>query len=69
LPPASRLITAFGTGYTSRSTIGQKPVRWADLTGYVQQVQGLLRGEVVEINGQPLRVETLDDPGRPGYEG
>lgn len=44
-----RLITAFGTGYTSRSVIGQKPVTWAGLTSYVQQIQGLLRGDVVEV--------------------
>jgi 5,10-methylenetetrahydromethanopterin reductase len=54
-----RLITAFGTGYTSRSVIGQKPVKWADLTRYVQQVQGLLRGDVVDIDGQPCQMMHL----------
>jgi 5,10-methylenetetrahydromethanopterin reductase len=54
-----RLITAFGTGYTSRSTIGLKPVTWADLTRYVRQVQGLLRGEIVDIDGQPCQMMHL----------
>jgi 5,10-methylenetetrahydromethanopterin reductase len=62
-----RLITAFGTGYTSRSAIGHKPVRWADLASYVRQVQGLLRGEVVEVDGRPCQMMHLPDfaPQRP----
>jgi catechol 2,3-dioxygenase-like lactoylglutathione lyase family enzyme len=50
---------AFGTGYTSRSLIGQKPVRWADLTRYVEQVRGLLRGQTVDIDGQPCQMRHL----------
>jgi 5,10-methylenetetrahydromethanopterin reductase len=54
-----RLVTAFGTGYTGRSVIGQKPVTWAGLATYVQQVQGLLRGDVVEVDGQPCQMMQL----------
>jgi 5,10-methylenetetrahydromethanopterin reductase len=54
-----RLITAFGTGYTSRSLIGQKPIRWADLTRYVQQVRALLRGETIDIDGHACQMRHL----------
>ena len=54
-----RLVVAFGTGYTSRHLIGQKPVRWADLIRYVRQVRGLLRGETVDIDGQPSQMMHL----------
>ncbi len=46
-----RLVAAFGTGFTGRLTMGQKPMRWADLATYVRQLRGLLAGEVVEVEG------------------
>ena len=46
-----RLVAAFGTGYTARLTMGQKPMKWADLDRYVRQVRALLAGETVEIDG------------------
>src|SRR5207253_2291403 len=54
-----RLITAFGTGYTSRSAIGHNPVSWAALARYARQVQGLLRGEVVDVDGRPCQMMHL----------
>ena len=45
-----RLITAFGTGFTARRAMGQPAMKWADLARYVQQVRGLLDGDVVEID-------------------
>lgn len=46
-----RLIAAFGTGYTGRLTMGQKPMKWSDLARYVRQLRSLLAGETVEIDG------------------
>ncbi|MDT3446052.1 MULTISPECIES: LLM class flavin-dependent oxidoreductase [unclassified Pseudofrankia] len=46
-----RLVVAFGTGWTGRMTMGQKPMRWADLAAYTRQVRGLLAGEVVDVDG------------------
>ncbi|MEV1167673.1 LLM class flavin-dependent oxidoreductase [Nonomuraea sp. NPDC049784] len=62
-----RLVVAFGTGYTGRSTLGQKPVTWAELAVYVRQVRALLRGEVVEIDGRPCQMMHLPGfaPDRP----
>ncbi|MEV4108752.1 LLM class flavin-dependent oxidoreductase [Nonomuraea sp. NPDC049695] len=62
-----RLIVAFGTGYTGRSTLGQRPVTWSELARYVRQVRALLRGEVVEIDGRPCQMTHLPGsaPDRP----
>lgn len=46
-----RLMIAFGAGYTSRKTMGQKPLRWHDIRTYILQLRALLRGEVIEIDG------------------
>lgn len=54
-----RLAVAWGTGYTGRSTLGRKPVRWAELTSYVRRVRGLLDGEIVEIDGRECQMMHL----------
>jgi 5,10-methylenetetrahydromethanopterin reductase len=46
-----RLVVAFGTGFTARVTMGQKPMTWKALTEYARQVRQLLDGDVVEIDG------------------
>lgn len=46
-----RLLVAFGTGFTGRRAMGQVPMKWADLDQYVRDLRGLLRGDVVEIDG------------------
>jgi 5,10-methylenetetrahydromethanopterin reductase len=51
-----RLVAAFGTGYTARNAMGQRGMRWADLTTYMEQLQGLLQGEVVEVEDKPCRL-------------
>jgi 5,10-methylenetetrahydromethanopterin reductase len=51
-----RLRAAFGTGYTSRMTLGQKPLSLDELFGYVAQVRALLAGETVELEGKPARM-------------
>ena len=47
----SRLITAFGTGFTARKALGRPAMRWADLAEYFRTVRALLAGEVVVIDG------------------
>ena len=51
-----RLRAAFGTGYTSRKALGQKPISLDRLFSYVQAVRGLLAGETVELDGKPARM-------------
>lgn len=48
---AGRTAYAFGTGFTGRHALGQKPLRWSDVVAYVQTVRALLRGEAVEFDG------------------
>ena len=56
-----RLSFAIGTGYTGARAMGQQPMKWADLDAYVRQLRGLLRGEVVEIDGAHARM--IHSPG------
>jgi 5,10-methylenetetrahydromethanopterin reductase len=51
-----RLIPAFGTGFTGRSTMGQKGGKWADLALYLKQLRALLAGETVVVEGQKCRM-------------
>ena len=48
---AGRTAYAIGSGFTGRRALGQKPMKWSDVVSYVTTVQGLLRGEAVEIDG------------------
>jgi 5,10-methylenetetrahydromethanopterin reductase len=60
-----RLVTAFGTGYTATRAMGQKPMKWADLAAYLDQVRRLLAGEVVLIDGAPAQMLHLPEWGPP----
>jgi 5,10-methylenetetrahydromethanopterin reductase len=62
-----RLTCAFGTGFTARRAMGQKPMRWNDVGVYVHQLRGLLAGQVVEIEGAPCQMLHLQGwaPDRP----
>jgi 5,10-methylenetetrahydromethanopterin reductase len=62
-----RVAVAIGSGFTGRYTLGQRPLRWADVDAYVRVVAGLLRGETVEWEGAPIRMLHLDGfgPARP----
>ena len=46
-----RLALGFGTGATARWALGQRPLSWATTRRYIKCLQGLLAGEVVEIDG------------------
>ena len=53
---AERVAVAVGTGFTGRYTLGQKPLRWADVVEYVRVVKGLLHGDVVEWEGAKIQM-------------
>jgi 5,10-methylenetetrahydromethanopterin reductase len=46
-----RAIVAIGTGFTGRMVLGQKPLTWKDTSAYIAALQGLLRGDVVTVDG------------------
>jgi 5,10-methylenetetrahydromethanopterin reductase len=46
-----RLMVAFGTGFTGRIALGQKPLTWEAMRRHLLQVRALLRGEAVAIDG------------------
>lgn len=51
-----RVAVAFGTGYTGRLAMGQRPISWAYMTRYITTFRALLRGETVEWEGGALRM-------------
>lgn len=51
-----RTAVAVSSGSTGRSLLGRRPMRRADVAGYVRALQGLLRGEEVEWEGTVLRM-------------
>lgn len=60
-----RVNVAFGSGFTGRLTLGQKPLRWSFVREYVLALQGLLAGETVEWEGSPIRMMHPDGFGAP----
>jgi 5,10-methylenetetrahydromethanopterin reductase len=46
-----RVIVGAGTGFTGRRAMGQKPLKWAEFPKMVADVQALLGGEVVTVDG------------------
>jgi 5,10-methylenetetrahydromethanopterin reductase len=56
-----RLWAYFGTGFTARVAMGQRSLKWSDLAVYIQQVRGLLNGEVVQIDGAACQM--MHSPG------
>ncbi len=48
---SGRLMVAFGTGFTGRIAMGQKPLSWETMRRHLLQVRALLHGEPVDIDG------------------
>src|SRR5215475_12107597 len=46
-----RLMVAFGTGFTGRIAMGQKPLSWEAMRRYLLQGRALLRVEAVDTGG------------------
>ena len=53
-----RLVCGWGTGATARWVLNQKAVSWNTMRRYLTQLDALLRGDVVEIDGRAMP----DDP-------
>lgn len=56
-----RGVYAFGSGFSARLAMGQKPMRWEDIKRYFVQLRGLLRGQVVEVDGAACQM--IHSPG------
>jgi 5,10-methylenetetrahydromethanopterin reductase len=46
-----RLEVGLGTGFTGRMAMGQRPLTWAFMRRFIEQLRGLLDGDEVEIDG------------------
>ena len=51
-----RVVVAVGSGFTGRLTLGQRPLRWTAVAGYIRALRALLRGEEVEWEGAVIRM-------------
>ena len=51
-----RLACAVGTGYTARLVLGQRALSWRTTRAWIDQVRGLLRGDVVTIDGRSCQM-------------
>src|ERR1700689_2441315 len=60
--PPGRLACGFGTGATARWTLGKDALSLRETGDYLRQLRGLLRGEVVEVDGENVQMCQL-----PGY--
>jgi 5,10-methylenetetrahydromethanopterin reductase len=62
-----RIVVAIGTGFTGRMAMGHKALTWAYTRRYIEQVQALLRGEKVEVEGRVVQMLHADAfaPARP----
>ena len=53
---ADRVAVAIGSGFTGRLTLGQRPLPWSFVRGYVEALRGLLAGDTVAWEGKPIRM-------------
>jgi 5,10-methylenetetrahydromethanopterin reductase len=51
-----RVVVAVGAGFTGRYTLGQRAMRWADVSEYVRTLRTLLRGEMATWEGAAIRM-------------
>ncbi len=51
-----RVAVAFGTGFTGRTAMGQRPITWTYMVRYIETFRALLRGEDVEWDGGWMRM-------------
>lgn len=51
-----RLAVAIGSGFTGRMTMGQRPLSWKFVRGYVAALKALLRGELIEWEGKLIQM-------------
>ena len=53
LAGSERVMVGVGTGFTGRLTLGQRPLKWADVAEYIRAVKALLHGDEVVVDGVP----------------
>lgn len=51
-----RVTVAIGTGFTGRMAMGHKALTWAYTRRYIEQLQALLRGDKVEVEGKLVQM-------------
>jgi 5,10-methylenetetrahydromethanopterin reductase len=51
-----RVVTSFGTGFSSRAAIGQPRIPWSYMEAYVRAYQALLAGESVDWEGAAIKL-------------
>lgn len=51
-----RILTSFGTGFSSRAAVGQPPIPWSYMEDYIRAYQALLAGEVVDWEGAAIKL-------------
>ena len=56
-----RLVCSFGTGASARWVLNKKALAWKYVCTYLEQLRGLLRGDVVTIDGE--RCQMIHLPG------
>jgi 5,10-methylenetetrahydromethanopterin reductase len=54
-----RLACGFGTGATARWTLGKDALTLAETGEYLRQLRGLLRGDVVQVDGEAVQMSQL----------
>jgi 5,10-methylenetetrahydromethanopterin reductase len=60
-----RVAVAVGAGFTGRSALGQRPMRWSDVAGYVRVLRELLRARNPNGPERPFRCCTYQGLVRP----
>jgi 5,10-methylenetetrahydromethanopterin reductase len=58
-----RAVCGVGRGDSSLAKIGREPVPVAEFDAFLRRLQGYLRGETVDRDGTPSRLEWLEDAG------
>jgi 5,10-methylenetetrahydromethanopterin reductase len=59
-----RVVVGVGSGFTGRVSLGERPMRWADVEAYLRALRGLLRGETVSWHGRELQMLHSPDAAR-----
>jgi 5,10-methylenetetrahydromethanopterin reductase len=49
-----RVHVGIGSGFTGRVAMGQRPMRWADVSRYIEVLRALLRGDTAEWDGAAI---------------
>jgi 5,10-methylenetetrahydromethanopterin reductase len=62
---ADRVMVGVGSGFTGRLTLGQRPLKWADVAAYIRVVKTLLQGDETEWDGAVIKMLQWSGFGQP----